>query len=101
MAKKKHRKKQNFKYGQTSAAVDRPLVTASNDTTSTAKGNQLSANLKKIGSEPRESVGFEHVKSDVVRVAALAAVFIGVELVLWFLFNHTGLGSATYKLIKL
>ncbi len=41
------------------------------------------------------------VKQDVRRVLVLAVGFFTLQLILWYLFNHTPLGPWTYNLIKL
>lgn len=41
------------------------------------------------------------VKRDVGRVLVLAAGFIGLMIILWVLFTHTGLGAAAYQAVKL
>ncbi len=40
------------------------------------------------------------IKRDIRKVALLAGFFVALQLVLWFLFEHTGLGNAVYHLIK-
>ena len=42
-----------------------------------------------------------YVRRDVTRVGILAGVCVLIELALWYLFNHTGLGDAVYRLIKI
>jgi hypothetical protein len=42
-----------------------------------------------------------YVGRDVRRTAVIAAACVALELVLWFLLNHTGIGPSIYHLIKL
>lgn len=41
------------------------------------------------------------VKRDVGRVLVLAAGFVGLMIILWVLFTHTGLGASAYQAVKL
>ena len=42
-----------------------------------------------------------YVRGDLRRIGLFASMCVIVEVVLWLLFNHTGLGTAVYSLIKL
>jgi hypothetical protein len=44
---------------------------------------------------------FSYVSKDVRRLSLLAGSLLAVELLLWYLMNHTGLGTAVYNLIKI
>lgn len=41
-----------------------------------------------------------YVSGDVRRIGILVVSCVAAELVLWYLFTYTGLGSAAYSLIK-
>lgn len=41
-----------------------------------------------------------YVSGDVRRIGVLVVSCVAAELVLWYLFTYTGLGSAAYSLIK-
>jgi len=43
---------------------------------------------------------FSYVSIDLARIAVLAVLLVGLELVLWLLFTHTGVGSAVYSFVK-
>jgi len=42
-----------------------------------------------------------YIKHDVGKVLILAGLFVAAEIVLWWVFTHTGLGSAVYNSVKL
>lgn len=92
MAKKKHHKKQQFKYGQASQHE----VAQTGALTAEKNPPKLAANAKAT----TNSGDFGYVRTDLMKVALLAAVFVSAELVLWLAFNHTGLGASVYRLIK-
>lgn len=46
------------------------------------------------------AVRVSYVAGDVTRIGILATGCVTVELILWYLFTYTGLGSAAYSLIK-
>lgn len=39
---------------------------------------------------------FAYVSGDLFRIAVLAIVLAAMQLALWYLFNHTGMGSSVY-----
>ena len=43
---------------------------------------------------------FSYVGSDLRRILILAVGLVGIELALWFLFTHTGVGNQVYNLVK-
>lgn len=43
---------------------------------------------------------FSYVSSDMRRILLLAGVLFAVELVIWYLINHTGFGSNLYTWVK-
>jgi hypothetical protein len=93
-SKKKHSKKQQFKY-----AV--PTVTPAQSSPASV---QMLSKASLAVSAPAVTTaipGIDRIRRDVRRVLVLAASFVLLELVLWYLFSHTALGPAVYKLIKL
>lgn len=95
--KKKSHKKQQFKYAAPTAHRDltpavagsQPITTAG-VVTKTVKGGVLSY----------EVANLSLIKNDIRKVAVLAVGFVALQLALWWLFEHTGLGAAVYHLIK-
>lgn len=89
MAKKKTKnKKHSFKYAEpTLSASDRPV------------------SQPVAGSRPASPVAttrdFSYLPVDLRRLAIFASGLVVVELVLWYLFGHTSLGSTVDGLIKL
>ena len=47
------------------------------------------------------SKDFSYVAQDLRRIGLMAVSLIALELVLWYLVSHTGLGDSVYNLIKL
>jgi hypothetical protein len=90
MAKKKSSKanrKHQFKYAT-------PATGASAPATATA-GSGASV-VAAAGSER----DFSYVISDLRRTALLGGGLIVFQIVLWYLFNHTGLGPSVYNFVK-
>lgn len=94
MAKKKKRKKHQLKYAAPTKSV---TPKASALAGSAAKAAAVSS--KKTSKT--ESSEFGYVKRDLRSVGILAAAFVTLMLLLWLGFEHTGLGTAVYQLIKL
>ncbi len=99
MSKKKNRKKHQFKHTAPPSVQTEGVQTQ-------AMGQQGS-NSKPLA--PRKSSNaalagvdnFDYVPGDIKRVAILAFGFITLQMILWYLFNHTGLGAHVYGLVKL
>ena len=102
MSKKKSRKKQQFKYGQAQqkpapavvggeTGVERPALQAMQPSKGQAKQSQALAGVD----------DFSYVRQDLIRVASFAALCAGIELVVWLLFRHTGLGTKIYSLFTI
>jgi hypothetical protein len=93
MAKKKQTKKHKFKY------TDPVIATASGVSSSAvAMGGDMRA------PQSRQSVtgnqrNFSYVGRDMRRVALLALCLVVLELVLYYLLTHTGLGSTLDSLV--
>lgn len=100
MAKKKSHRKHQFKHTAPAAHVaEKPtdlgpsIKPAAAPKLNTLKGSSTL--------EAEFGPGLSFVRHDLRKVGVLAAGFIAVELVLWYLLNHTGLGPAVYQLVKL
>jgi hypothetical protein len=102
MAKKKTQsKKHKFKHvtthdGLTSAnsELDRN-VSSSSETKVVRRETKRPAVV--FASSARD---FSYVAVDLRRVAIFAVALIALELVLWFVFGHTGVGPSVYKLVN-
>lgn len=97
MAKKKQTKKHKFKYAAPTAGVGAPIAVANEPAAIPA-----SRPVKSRPSQTQTGVvtrNFTYVGHDVRRVAIFAGGLIGVELILWWSFGHTGLGNAVYNLV--
>lgn len=93
MAKKKHKKKHNFKHSQSGSTRQ-----AVSDVVSKASPAASAAVVARPATVSNE---WQLVRGDVRRVLILAAALITLELALWYVFNHTGLGVWLDGLIKL
>jgi hypothetical protein len=96
-SKKKHGKKQQFKYA---APVGAPAsVVSSSQSTATPIASLSKATLASPVAVARVEVpGLHLIRHDVRRVLVLAGSFVAIELMLWYLFGHTPLGPTIYKL---
>lgn len=97
MAKKKHHKKQSFKYGNvggTGVATAETIVKAPIATSNVKRHSSAVASTE-------NNASLMHVKSDVRRLTILAVGFVVAEMLLWVLFNNTKLGEIVYSWIKL
>lgn len=93
MAKKKksHKKHQQFKYATPTA----PSV-GGEPKRSEAATNKPAASR----SYSYEVASLPLIKKDLRKVIILAGSFVVLQLILWFLFDHTGLGPSIYRVIK-
>ena len=100
MAKKtKTSKKHRFKYAEPSvsaAAAAAPVVAAP------APASKVPAAAAPALAEAATVAGrdFSYVGTDLRRVGVLAASLLALELVLWYLFGHTGVGNVVYNLFQ-
>ena len=95
--KKKQAKKHSFKYIDPTAAS----VVASAGATQTATTEGAAA----APGKPRREVAvttrdFSYVNSDLRRIGVLAASLVALEVVLWLLFTHSGVGNSVYSWFK-
>ena len=99
MAKKKNQpKKHRFKSTEiTEASTEgQPIVSAS----ASAPAAHKSAPAALAGSAAILHHEYSYVGPDLRRVLLLAGALVVLELVLWYLFENTGLGSAIYNLVN-
>jgi hypothetical protein len=96
MAKKKNiGKKHRFKHAEPSAAIL--------DSSESGKGVSEAA----VASRPRPTGGvavverdFSYVPIDLRRIGMMAAGFLCLQLILWYMFGHTSIGNAIYNLVQ-
>ena len=108
MAKKKNSsKKHRFKHTEPSvrSQVSSPAKVANG--TDVAAANVMASTVKPAA--PSRGTGaasaalqrdYRYVTRDVWTIAVLATTLVGLQLVLWYVMNHTGLGPAVYNLVK-
>jgi len=99
MAKKKQSKKHKFKYTEPTTSFRNSDVADSGSSahvkfSATANGSQY---LKPADGYGRD---FSYVVNDLRRIVILGGSLVVAEVALWYLFAHTGLGSAVYSLVK-
>jgi hypothetical protein len=102
MAKKKQAKKHKFKYAEPSTLVgtwptaDAPAVLGK------AVGASRTGVPAKLGAGAVAATtrDFSYVGADLRRIAVFGISLVILELALWFLFNHTGLGNTVYSFVK-
>jgi len=98
MAKKKNQsKKHKFKYTDPAAATMADPASAG-DATTAAAGSAPARARQAVAVGPTRD--FNYVGGDLRRILILAVALVGIELVLWFLFTHTGVGNQVYSLVK-
>lgn len=90
-SKKKHRKK-NFKPKASTAEPRQTPVTA-------LPSEAVIAAIPAPATPDMPQL--QLIRHDVRRVVVIAGVFVLLQVILWYLFNNTGLGAAVYRLIQL
>ncbi len=93
MAKKKSRKKHQFKHSAPVASSPTRAAEPAVVTREPAKS------VPPVAAYEVENLSL--IKQDVRKVAVLAAAFVALQAVLWFVFNYTSFGASVYHLIKL
>jgi uncharacterized membrane protein len=121
MSKRKKNKKRSHKRNSVSSSAAKPASPSVTATTSPTEPTPSITTQFPSKSEPKAekatasqssatsntAVGLASaaewvfVSRDVRRIGILAAVCIGLQLALAYLFSHTGLGDSVYFLIKL
>jgi hypothetical protein len=88
MAKKKQAKKHNFKHtAPVVSAEPKAVLTESSPAKAAAKTATVALPANHF------------IGRDLMRVVVLASSLVLLEVILWQLFDHTGLGSSIYGLI--
>jgi hypothetical protein len=103
MAKKKSQnKKHKFKYAEPTSGVGQASqVVQSSEVIST----QLNRSAAPQGRPARvqslaDTRDFSYVGQDLRRIGVLAGSLLALEIALWYLFGHTGIGSTVYNLVS-
>ena len=99
--KKKAKKRFNKPSTSTPAAQTKATSIAATEVPAGAKTSKTAPVPSIASSAIKVDPRWGYVGRDVRRIAVLAVICVGIELVLWLLFNRTSLGSNVYQLIKL
>jgi hypothetical protein len=95
MAKKKNlSKKHKFKHVEPTSIQAEAQAKVSSTSGASLRTEQVAATA---GATARD---FSYVLGDLNRIAFYAGILIALELILWYLFGHTGLGTAIYRLVQ-
>lgn len=87
MAKKKtSTKKHRFKYAQPTGLSENSMSTPASSPTATGGHRPVAATIA-----PGED--YSYVGRDLRRLSVLAVSLLAIELIIWVLFGHTGLGD--------
>jgi ABC-type uncharacterized transport system permease subunit len=100
MAKKKQTRKHRFKYATPEVGVEPVASGATNvprETAARPVAPRSSSASSIVAANTRD---FSYVGHDLRRVAVLSVALVGLEVLLWYLFNHTALGPAVYQMVK-
>jgi hypothetical protein len=93
MGKKSQGKKHKFKHVEASNAQAMPASSVGAPVPSRAQaGGTVSV------TQPSRDFGY--VLGDMRRIMALALALVALELALWYLLSHTGLGDTVYRMIQ-
>lgn len=94
MAKKKYQtKKHTFKHANVAPAVS--------DAATSSSVPEASRPFTASRAATVDTRDFAYVTADLRRIFVIGGSLVVAELVLWFLFSHTSLGSNVYSLIHL
>jgi len=102
MAKKKQAKKHKFKYAGEVQTAD---VVSSTVVGGIKKAEPAAAPWRAQSAALRTAAvsggrDFSYVGQDARRIAVLAGSLVALEVVLWYLLAHTGVGNAVYTFVK-
>jgi hypothetical protein len=105
MAKKKNQtKKHKFKYAQPDSGVSSHATAQVNESAAGQNQPQSKVRMDRAANNGTLAMSgvrdFSYVASDLRRVLLLAASLVALEVLLWLLFTHTGLGNAVYSLVR-
>ena len=93
MAKKKNQgKKHRFKYAASSEVAS--LSVSSSATISSPVAQ------KRVVASTANIRDFSYVSEDLRRIAVWAGSLVALEVVLWYVFGHTGVGNSVYQLVQ-
>jgi hypothetical protein len=98
MAKKKNQtKKHKFKYTEPTSGM-----TAQETASAPAPvgGSVAPKGRPQVAVTAASTRDFSYVYSDLRRIFLMAGSLVALELVLWYLFGHTGLGDAVLNAVK-
>jgi branched-subunit amino acid ABC-type transport system permease component len=103
MAKKKQRKKHQFKATNLGSTASSQVAQSSVETT-TGTSQAVAAKPAKVTRNSQALAGvedFSYVSVELKRVLILAVGLVALELLLWVLFRQTSVGTRVYEIIKL
>ena len=102
MAKKnKSNKKHRFKYAEPATGVSQvpAVATVTASSSDAPAGNSATPKAAAAAVSTVAGRDFSYVSTDLRRLSVLAVGLVALELVLWYLFTHTGIGDAVFNLI--
>lgn len=100
MAKKKQLKKHKLKHGEQSTGVVSNESQEAPKATPKVPATPSGVTKAITGAGNVTERDFSYVGGDLRKILVLAVSLMAVELVLWFLFGHTGLGNAVYQAVR-
>jgi hypothetical protein len=98
MAKKKQTKKHRFKYTEPNVAAGLELAggrksVGESKSVSTAISRGADLSMRAVPG----ARDFSYVGTDVRKIAIFAVALVALEVVLWYVFTHTGVGNSVYS----
>jgi hypothetical protein len=100
MGKKKSHKRQQFKYSSQKAVSD----ATENNVTGMDKTNSQKSQYSMANRASQAMAGVEdfgYVRRDLRGLLTLAVACVALELVIWYVFGHTPLGTRAYSLFSI
>ncbi|HSH31492.1 MAG TPA: hypothetical protein VK963_02375 [Candidatus Saccharimonadales bacterium] len=101
MAKKKHRKKHQFKYGAVKTQPAGGVAGVTVVPPAEKKLTQPRQHQPATASIQQPLAALNYTKRDVQKTVYFSVGFVVLQLVLWYLFSNTPLGSTVYSLVKI
>lgn len=99
MSKRKSKKKRNL---SSRAAMVKPAAVAAGAAAASVAATEVATAPTSATKPKTQPAGqWSYVGRDVRRIGVLALAGAAIQLALLYLFNHTGLGSSVYSLIKI
>ncbi len=100
MAKKKSQnKKHKFKYAEPTGLMA-GAGSKSQSVGAVPTGEVSTLKVARAGAVVSSGRDFSYVGRDVRRIGIYAVSLVALEVLLWFLFGHTGLGATVYNLVQ-